>query len=114
MMKLTFKPCMAVAMALLTLSGCASVNREDIPAGASPDSIYDQVYKEGQSNTIELLREGLQERKVYGVTDPYIPLRRPDEVVPIWVVDGVDPLTGRRIGGHWEHTVIRRGGWAVD
>jgi hypothetical protein len=59
---------------------------------------------------VELLRDGLRSNNAYGVTDPYIPLRTPEQVVPVWVPARVDTY-GRRIEGHWEHTVIEKSKW---
>ncbi len=104
-----------VLLSFSALTACAgTASRDELPKGASPEDIYDESYREGARNTIELLREGLKERRVYGVTDPYLPLRRPDEIVPIWVVDDIDPRTGRRIAGHWEHSILRKGGWSLE
>lgn len=98
------------AAGLILLAGCASEREPGRPI----DEIYDEIHRRGSKDAVEMLRDGMRERMVYGVTDPYIPLRQPDEVVPVWVPAFVDPRTGRRIDGHWEHTVIRRGEWVTD
>lgn len=95
---------------LLILSGCGTVDR---PQGLNPDSVYDQVYREGGRDIVKTLKEGLRQKQVYGTTDPYIPLRTPDQIMPVWVAAHIDKQ-GRRIEGHWENTIIRRSQWYTD
>jgi hypothetical protein len=77
------------------------------------EAIYDEAYRDGGRETVSVLRVGLRSRQVFGVTDPYTPLRVPDEIVPVWVPDHIDK-SGRRISGHWQHTVIRRSQWYLE
>ena len=108
--------CRALALACVGVAaaGCASGPRTAPPEwrGAA-DRIYREVHGDAEKEAIDDLRFGLRERRVYGDSDPYYPLRRPDEVVPIWKAPRVDPRTGRRIGGHWEWTVLRRSKWVL-
>lgn len=96
---------------VIALAGCAS--EPELPYRPIED-VYESLHREGARNAVDLLREGLRSRQVYGVADPYIPLRKPEEVVPVWVPAYVDERTGRRIDGHWEHAVIRRSEWFTD
>ncbi|TJY57362.1 conjugal transfer protein [Sinimarinibacterium sp. CAU 1509] len=105
-----FTKILAVSLAALALSGCAARKG---PV-RSIDEIYDEVHRKGGQDAVSMLRAGMRERMVYGVADPYVPLRTPDEVVPIWVPPYEEPRTGRRIDGHWEHTVTRRGEWFTE
>lgn len=100
-----------IAGAVLALAGCTGARK---PPDRLIDEIYDDVHRAGAQDAVDALRAGMGERQAYGIADPYIPLRTPDEIVPIWVVPHVDPRTGRRVSGHWEHTVIRRGEWFTD
>lgn len=99
-----------LCVAALGLSACATKRAEF----RSIDEVYDDIHRSGSRDAVSLLRTGMRERMVYGVTDPYVPMRTPDEIVPIWVPPYVDPRTGRRVDGHWEHTVLRRGEWFTD
>jgi len=96
--------------ALLSVIACTTTT---IPPGQDPDKILDGLYMEGSRDAVALLREGLRSRKEYGVSDPYIPLRTPDEVIPIWVPAHLDKY-GRRVDEHWEHSVVREGSWYTD
>lgn len=100
-----------VGVSLLSLAGCAS--KPDHTQYMPAQGVYDSAYSEGARDSIDVLREGLRSRQVYGVTDPYIPLRTPDEVIPVWVPDYVD-ASGRRVSGHWQHTVVRRSQWYTE
>lgn len=95
----------------ITVAGCSAPQQR--PAALSPQQIYDATYRDGGRDAVDLLREGMRSRQVYGVADPYIPLRTPDEVVPVWIPDYVD-VSGRRISGHWQHTVVRRSQWYTE
>lgn len=97
--------------AMLAVTACASSRP---PPDRLIDEIYDDVHRSGAQEAVEGLRRAMGERQVYGVNDPYVPMRTPDEVVPIWVPAYEDPRTGRRVEGHWEHTVLRRGEWFTD
>jgi hypothetical protein len=106
-------PKFTVLLVLMSgVAGCATYSTTP-PSAYSTDEIYDRSYRDGARDAIDVLREGLRSRQVYGVTDPYIPLRAPDEIIPIWVPDSVDKR-GRRISGHWQHTVIRRSQWYTE
>ncbi len=94
----------------MLLSGCAA----KVPVFQPMDDIYDEVHGSGARDAVTVLREGLRERMAYGVTDAYIPLRTPDQVVPIWVFPYEDPRTARRVDGHWEHTVLRSSEWFTE
>lgn len=98
--------CCSAAFLILAMAGCAS-DRAFRPM----EDVYDEVHRQGQRDTVAVLRESLRERLVYGASDPYVPLRVPEEIAPIWIPPHVDPRTGRRVDGHWEHTVIRRSEW---
>ena len=94
----------------LIISGCSTAQR---PRGLNPDSVYDQVYREGGRDIVKSLKEGLRQKQVYGTTDPYIPLRTPDQIMPVWAPARIDKQ-GRRIEGRWENTIIRRSQWYTD
>lgn len=105
---MSFRKAMLAVGAAASLAGCAS--RPPSPYSPPPEDVYGSIYREGGRDTVELLRDGLRTNNVYGVTDPYIPMRTPEQVVPIWVPARVDNY-GRRIEGHWEHTVIEKSKW---
>lgn len=111
---MTMTPFLKLALSVITLTlvaGCAS---RPAPAYSVPtEEVYNSAYRDGGRDTVEVIREGLRSRQVYGVADPYIPLRTPDEVIPVWVPDYVD-ASGRRISGHWQHTVVRRSQWYTE
>lgn len=92
--------------------GCAS----SIPPGQPDqiDKIYDSIHGQGSDDAIKLLRKGMKERGVYGVTQPSIPVRKNEDVRQIWVPDYVDPTTSRLVHGHWESTVLREGTWYIE
>jgi hypothetical protein len=77
------------------------------------DSIYDGVNRSGSRDAVDLLRQGMRTQQVYGQSDPYTPVRQPEIVIPIWVPTYVDPNTGNRVDGHWEHAVIRNSDWEL-
>lgn len=94
---------------MLALAGCGSAPPR--PVGPSMSSIYSNITEQGSRDAVDLLREGMRQKQTYGTTDPYIPLRTPEIVIPIWVPPHVDPVTGDRIDGHWEHAVIQNSHW---
>lgn len=98
-------------LSILVLHGCATP-----PPGERDtiEKVYGIVHGEGEKDAVKLLREGMRERKVYGTTAPYIPVRKSEEVRQIWVPDFVDPTTGRMVHGHWESTVLKEGSWFID
>jgi hypothetical protein len=99
-------------MAILAgLVGCATP-----PPGGKDEisKIYGLVHGEGEQDAVRLLKEGMKERRVYGTTDPYIPVRKNEDVRQIWVPDYVDPVTNRLVHGHWESTVLKEGSWYID
>lgn len=102
---------LAIAIAIV-LSGCGS--RRPVAGPDVPERVYREIHQEGAYNALQLLREGMRERGVYGVTEPYIPIRKTDDVRKIWVPDHEDPVTGRLVHGHWESTVIEEGSWYID
>lgn len=93
------------------LVGCAS--NAPPPVGPPIAQIYDQVNRQGAQDAVDILRQGLRSKHVYGQSDPYIPLRQPEIVIPIWVPPYVDPTTGDRVDGHWEHAVIQNSQWEL-
>lgn len=103
--------CLLVLCVSLGGAGCAS---KPVAIGDSIEDVYGRVHREGARDTVSLVREGLSTRPSYGSTDPVIPLRQPERVVPVWVPPYVDKDTGRRVDGHWQHTVIEDGEWALD
>lgn len=105
------KWCMTLA-AVLVLAGCTQHRPPEI--GRSVEEVYGEVNREGARDAVSLVRDGLRSQQTYGTTDPYVPLRKPAQVVPVWVPPYVDPRTGRRVAGHWEHTVIKESEWALD
>jgi hypothetical protein len=105
---MTFFKALVALCAVATMTGCA--NKPPSPYSPPPEQVYGQIYREGGRDTIDLLRDGLRTNNVYGVTDPYVPMRTPEQVVPVWVPARVNTF-GRRIEGHWEHTVIEKSKW---
>ena len=97
---------------LSALLGACSTSPPAVPD--EMDKVYNRVHSQGASDTVELLQEGLREKQVYGVTQPYIPVRRAAEVRTVWVPDNVDPKTGRLVHGHWESTELRSESWFID
>lgn len=103
----------ALLLPLLLLGGCASRTGPLPPMRASPDAIYDQIHRKGGQDAVALLQAGMRHREVYGVTDPYTPMRVPDEVAPIWRPARVNRATGARLDGYWEHDVVKPGYWVT-
>jgi hypothetical protein len=95
----------------VALSACSTT--PPAPYSPPPEAVYNALYNDGAREAVDLLREGLRAREAYGYTDPYIPIRTPDEVVPIYVPAYVD-ADNRRIEGHWEYTVIKESQWYLD
>jgi len=97
-------------LAMALVAGCAS---EPERVHSKPMSqVYDDIHRQGARDMVDLLRDGMANRQVLGMTDPYYPVRLPEEVIPIWVRDTTDPVTGRRKQGHVEWVVIRPSTWA--
>lgn len=98
---------------IFMVSGCGTTS---IPPGQPDqlDKVYDSVHGQGSEDAIRLLRKGMKERGVYGVTQPSIPVRKNEDVRQIWVPDYVDPTTSRLVHGHWESTVLREGTWYIE
>lgn len=94
----------------LVLASC-SIGVPRPTDNASINEVYDAVHRSGARETAQLLNQGMRSRGLFGATDPYYPLRTPDEVVPVWKRPRPDSETGRRADPHWEYTVIRRSGW---
>lgn len=103
-----------VAVALVALGLMASCASRPPGERDTISRVYDAVHGEGSKDAVRLLREGMRERKVYGTTTPYIPMRRAADVRQIWVPDYVDPTTGRLVHGHWESTVLKEDTWFID
>lgn len=106
-----FRLAVLVLVSLL-LSACST------PIAKAPadeiDKVYDSVHGQGSQDAVKLLRQGMRERKIYGVTQPSIPVRNAEDVRQIWVPDHVDPVTARLIHGHWESAVLKEGTWYVE
>lgn len=94
------------------LAGCSSAPTPR-PVGPSIDSIYSAVNQSGSRDAVDILRTGMRTQQLYGQSDPYTPLRQPEIVIPIWVPAYVDPNTGNRVDGHWEHAVIQESDWEL-
>jgi hypothetical protein len=109
-MRNRFTDLAALVAVVVALAGCSS----PAPVGRPLEDVYDSVNRRGSRDAVEVLREGMRTRRQYGTTDPYTPLRTPEEVIPVWVPAYVDPRTGRRVDGHWEHSVIRRSTWETS
>lgn len=95
----------------LTMSGCAT-EPTLLPAMNSASDVYNSIYNDGQRSTVQLLREGMRSDHRLGFVDPGNPIRSMDEVIPVWVYDRVDSSTGRKVQGHWQHSVIKQSDWA--
>lgn len=95
--------------ATLIASGCAS------PApprsGPSMDAIYGNANRLGQRDTVETMRRGMKTNLQGGVTDPVFPMRRPDQIVPVWRPSYANPDSGRKEGGQWVYIVAEPSGW---
>lgn len=90
-------------------SGCAS------PApprsGPSMDAIYSDLNRTGQADAVATMRRGITQNLQGGVTDPVLPMRQPDRIVPVWRPSYVNPDTGRKEGGQWVYIVDEPSGW---
>ena len=107
-----YKSTTALLVALAaTLGGCSS--NPPAPVGPPIEAIYDKVNRAGSQDAVDLLRQGMRTQQVYGQSDPYVPIRQPEIVIPIWVPAYVDPNTGNRVDGHWEHAVIQNSQWEL-
>ena len=99
---------LAALCAAALMAGCASK-----PISSAPlEQVYGDIHRAGARDVVDLLRDGMGNRQMYGMTDPYYPVRVPEEVMPVWVPTFIDPRTGRQIAGHWEYSVIRAARWA--
>lgn len=96
--------------ATIAVGGCAS-NKDPYMSQRGMEQVYDDVNDKGMRDGVKLLREGIRHRETYGVSDPVTPMRKPAVVAPIYRVPVVDERTGRRIEGHWQHTVIEGAAW---
>lgn len=99
----------AAMISAAILAGCAS------PApprtGPAMDEIYSKLNRQGQRDTVEIMRRGIRQNLQGGVTDPVYPMRRPDQIVPVWRPSYVNPNTGRKEGGQWVYIVDEPSGW---
>lgn len=102
-----------LVMLLLLTAGCSTTRSASAPPD-QVDKIYDSVHGAGAEDAVKLLRKGMKERGVYGVTQPSIPVRRNEDVRQVWVPDYVDPVTSRMVHGHWESTVLKEGTWYIE
>lgn len=105
-----FKLALATSCVLLS-AGCASTGK--LPIGPSTAEVYDQVHRSGAKDAVELLSSGLKKRMSLGHSDPIIPMRTPDQVVPVWVVAHKDHRTHRYVEGNWEHAVVEESEWFI-
>lgn len=91
------------------VSGCAS------PApprtGPSMDAVYGNANRLGQKEAVETMRRGMRTNLQGGVTDPVFPMRRPDQIVPVWRPSYANPDSGRKEGGQWVYIVDEPSGW---
>jgi hypothetical protein len=103
-------PCfkLAALAAVSLLAACAS---KPVP-GVALEAAYGDIHRSGARDMVDLLRDGMAHKQIYGMTDPYYPVRVPEEIMPVWVPTYIDPRTGRQIAGHWEYSVIRAARWA--
>lgn len=98
----------ALVFCALSATGCASRAIESQPL----EQTYEDIHRQGSRDMVDLLRDGMANRQLHGMTDPYYPVRIPEEVMPVWVPTFIDQRTGRQIAGHWEYSVIRPSRWA--
>lgn len=96
-------------VSVVLMAGCSTSPQH--AKGPALSEIYDKTHRQGSRDAIQVLREGMRSNHMYGATDPYIPMRKPDEIIPVWVPAQRDKRTGRLIQGHWEHSVIRWSDW---
>ncbi|MBO9471740.1 TraV family lipoprotein [Endozoicomonas sp. G2_2] len=102
----------AALTALALLTGCASKGPTIV--GPSIEEVYSGVTQQGARDTVRLVREGLQAQAAAGTSDPVIPIRQPETVMPIWIPPYIDKATGRRVDGHWQYAVIKESQWQLD
>lgn len=103
-------PCLWL-MATVVLAGCGSNPARTI--GPSVEEIYSNTSRGAARDTVQMVRQGLQSNARAGTSDPSIPIRQPETVLPIWIPPYVDKATGRRIDGHWQHAVMQESGWQL-
>lgn len=99
----------AALLSVIIISGCAS----PAPPRSGPgmDEIYSNLNRQGQADAIKTMRRGISQNMQGGVTDPVFPMRRPDQIVPVWRPAYVNPNTGRKEGGQWVYIVDEPSGW---
>lgn len=97
-------------LCFLFLSACSSNQTSDNLY--SVDRVYDQVHQTAQKDTVELLRRGLSLNHDLGQRDPFVPIRQPELVVPVYVVPYTKKPSNERVGGHWKYLVIEEATWA--
>lgn len=103
---------LATLGALALMTGCAT--NSPTLVGPSVEDVYNGVTQQGARDTVRLVREGLRSQAAAGTSDPVIPIRQPETVMPIWIPPYVDKVTGRRIAGHWQYAVIEDSQWQLD
>lgn len=103
------------ALLLSLLASCVIVSGCASPApprsGPSMDAIYSGMNQRGQADAVKTMRRGISQNLQGGVTDPVFPMRRPDQIVPVWRPAYVNPDTGRKEGGQWVYIVDEPSGW---
>ncbi|MEE8058126.1 MAG: conjugal transfer protein [Pseudomonadales bacterium] len=92
------------------LSGCSSTPVDN--KGPSLSSVYDSFYQKGRKDTVQTLRAGLRMDFTNGVRDPYIPIRNPDVIAPVWVVPYESPYSDVKHEGHWKWIVTEEATWS--
>lgn len=95
----------------LILSGCTFSRAPSYENAPTMDQIYDHANNQGSAQTIQLMREAMNSSPNIGAQDPYIPIRKPEVIVPVYNPPQTNKATGSRIEGFWEHYVVKEAEW---
>ena len=102
----------SLPFALTFLVGCSTFSDSDVVPDRNMDKIYEKVSRTGKRDTVNVLREGLRMNYKGGQQDPFIPIRNPALVVPVWLPTQTHPKSGERISGHWKWLEVEEESWS--
>ena len=81
--------------------------------GRSLGDVYKSVTREGGEAAEESIRRDLQVQGTLGYVNPYVPVRTPPNVMPVWIPSFVS-AEGDLVSGHWVYLVVNKEQWFVE